>query len=252
MRYGKVLAFVAGTIVGLTLSVGGLVVAATALEVEIKPFKFYVDGADKTPPGGMYETGSTKVPAGFVYQGTTYVPLQFVSQALGKEVGWRGEDNSIWIGSQWPGRFIWYTDLSPSDYLSNWQQEFCTKENWENMADAWNDVWNHGYALRCERWSYGRETIRLDGRFKQFTATLTIPPDAKSKNPSNRAPYLKIYVDDEERYISPTMKSTSKAVPISVDVTGAATIRFEWEYGTERHSNNTPVGLVDMKFFYQD
>lgn len=252
MRCGKLLAFVAGTVAGLTLSLGGLVAAATALQVEMIPLKYFVDGADKTPPGGMYHNGSKNVPAGFVYEGTTYVPLRFVSQMLGKEVGWRGEDSSIWIGSQWPGRFAWYTDLLPSDYLSDWQEQWCTKANWENQLDAWNNVWNHGYSLHCERWSYGMETIRLDGRFKQFTGVLTLHPDAKSKNPDNRAPFLKIFVDDEQRYISPAMTPTSKPVPIAVDLSGGTTLRFEWEYGTERHSNNVPLGLVDMKFFYKE
>ncbi|HYF75567.1 MAG TPA: stalk domain-containing protein [Symbiobacteriaceae bacterium] len=252
MRCGKLLAFVAGTLVGLTLSLGGLVVAATALEVDMVPLKFFVDGADRTPSGGVYHNGSTTVPVGFVYEETTYVPLRFVSELVGREVGWREQDNSIWIGSQWPGRFAWYTDLKPADFLSNWQEQWCAKEDWNNMADAWNNVWNHGYSLTCERWSYGTETIRLDGRFKQFTGTLTLHPDAKSKNPDNLAPFLKIYVDDEARYISPRLKPTSKHVPISVDLTGATTMRFEWEYGNERHSNNTPIGLVDMKFFYQD
>ncbi|HWI62858.1 MAG TPA: stalk domain-containing protein, partial [Symbiobacteriaceae bacterium] len=196
MRYGKILAFAAGTVVGLTLSLGGLVAAATALEVEVMPLKFFVDGADRTPSGGTYHNGSKNVPVGFVYEGTTYVPLRFVSQLLGKEVAWRSQDTSIWIGSQVAGNFTWYTDLKPTDYVSDWKASYCDRENWNNVADAWNNVWNNGYALKCERWSDATETLRLDGRFKQFTGTLTLHADAKGKELDNRAPYLKIYVDD--------------------------------------------------------
>ncbi|HWI66601.1 MAG TPA: NPCBM/NEW2 domain-containing protein, partial [Symbiobacteriaceae bacterium] len=102
------------------------------------------------------------------------------------------------------------------------------------------------------RWSDATETLRLDGRFKQFTGTLTLHADAKGKELDNRAPYLKIYVDDALRYISPTMTPTSKHVPFSVDLTGAKTMRFEWEYGNDRHSDNTPLGLVDMRFYHKD
>lgn len=252
MRCGKLPAFVAGILVGLTLSLGGLVAAATALEVDIPPLKFFVDGVDSTPPGGSFHNGSKNVPAGFVHEGTPYVPVQFVSQLVGKEISWRQQDSSIWIGSQWPGRFIWYTDLKPGDYISDWQESYCTRESWSNTADAWNLVWDHGYALKCERWSDASETIRLDGRFKQFTGVITLHAGAKKKVLNNRAPILTIYVDDKPRYVSPTMTPTSRPVPFSVEVAGAKTMRFVWEYGNDYYTDNTPLGLVDMKFFYNE
>ncbi|MGE5531011.1 MAG: NPCBM/NEW2 domain-containing protein [Bacteroidota bacterium] len=252
MRRGKILALVAGIVIGLTLSLGGLVFASTALQVEMTPLKFFVDGADRTPPGGMYHNGSKDVPAGFVYEGTTYVPLKFVSELVGKDVSFREQDNSVWIGSKWPGKFMWYTDLKPSDFSSPWEAEYCTRDNWNNLEDAWNIVWDHGYALKCERWSYAKETIQLDGRFKQFSATLTLDARAKNRVADDRAPFLTIFVDDVQRYKSPTMTPTSRPVQISVDLTGAKTMRFEWVYGTDFHTTNTPMGLVDMKFFYTE
>lgn len=253
MRYGKILAFIAGSLVGLTLSLGGLVVAATTLDVEVVPMKFFLNGVDKTQPGGMYYNGKERVPSGFVYNGTPYIPLRLASELFGKDAVWRQEDHSVWVGSQWPGKFIWYTDLQPSDFQSGWEASYCTKENWNNLADVWGNLWNHGYVLRCERWSHATETVRLDGRFEHFTAFLTLHPDARTKIPNNRAPFLKIYLDDKQVYISPSITpTTSTYVPISIDLKGAKTMRFEWDYGNERHSDNTPLGLVEMQFYYNE
>lgn len=35
---------------------------------------------------------------GFVYEGTTYVPLRFMAESLGKEVAWDGKTSSIFVG----------------------------------------------------------------------------------------------------------------------------------------------------------
>jgi hypothetical protein len=49
------------------------------------------DGEQKIPP---------KNQEGFVYQGTTYVPLRFVAESLGKEVEWDQETLSIYVGKK--------------------------------------------------------------------------------------------------------------------------------------------------------
>ncbi|HHW07817.1 MAG TPA: hypothetical protein GXX34_09895 [Clostridia bacterium] len=48
----------------------------------------------------MYYNGMKNVPLGFIYEGTTYVPLRFVAENLGLEVGYDGKKNTIWVGSQ--------------------------------------------------------------------------------------------------------------------------------------------------------
>lgn len=37
---------------------------------------------------------------GFIYNGTTYLPVKAVSQALGQEVSWNGDTKSVYIGTQ--------------------------------------------------------------------------------------------------------------------------------------------------------
>jgi hypothetical protein len=63
--------------------------------------KMVIDGIDKTP------TDPKNQP--FVYEGTTYVPLRYVSESLGKEVSWEGTTGTVFIGKN-PAEADYLTD----------------------------------------------------------------------------------------------------------------------------------------------
>ncbi|MFB0844924.1 peptidylprolyl isomerase [Paenibacillus oleatilyticus] len=85
-----------GLALGLSLGVmltGSVAYASgTQIEVYFKQLKYMFDGLEKKPTA---EQGQ-----GFIYNGTTYVPLRFVSEALGKEVSWDENSGTIWVGKQ--------------------------------------------------------------------------------------------------------------------------------------------------------
>ncbi|WP_127584410.1 lamin tail domain-containing protein [Paenibacillus koleovorans] len=63
---------------------------STQIEVYFKNLRYMFDGVEK-------KTSDLK---GFIYEGSTYVPLRFVGESLGKEVSWQEETQTIWIGEQ--------------------------------------------------------------------------------------------------------------------------------------------------------
>ncbi|WP_282935572.1 peptidylprolyl isomerase [Paenibacillus sp. RC67] len=85
-----------GLVLGLSLGVmlTGSVAYASGSQIEVyfQNIKYMFDGIVKTP---TEEQGQ-----GFIYNGTTYVPLRFVSEALGKEVQWDGDTQTAWIGKK--------------------------------------------------------------------------------------------------------------------------------------------------------
>ncbi|NEW05991.1 peptidylprolyl isomerase [Paenibacillus sp. SYP-B3998] len=82
-----------GLIVGLTigslLSGTAAFAASSQIDVAFRNLKYMFDGVEKAPAEGK----------GFIYEGSTYVPLKFVSEALGKAVEWDETNETIWIGS---------------------------------------------------------------------------------------------------------------------------------------------------------
>ncbi|MFE5317244.1 peptidylprolyl isomerase [Paenibacillus sp. NPDC056579] len=85
---------VKGLLLGLslgTLLTGTVAYASgTQIEVYFQNIKYMFDGFEKKPAEDQGQ--------GFIYNGTTYVPLRFVSEALGKEVQWDGDTQTAWIG----------------------------------------------------------------------------------------------------------------------------------------------------------
>jgi foldase protein PrsA len=96
---------VKGLIIGLSL--GSLIAgsaayaSATQIEVVFKNIKYMFDGIEKKSSQGQ----------GFIYNNTTYVPLRFVGEALGKKVQWDEKNQTIWFGDKKPSP----TDVSPTN-----------------------------------------------------------------------------------------------------------------------------------------
>lgn len=86
------------------------------IEIQYKNIRIFVDGTEKLPPGEP-----------FVYNNTTYVPLRFVSEALGKEVEWDGSNNSIYIGNKPSQNAVTQTNI-PSTSITGSYQRFYSNE----------------------------------------------------------------------------------------------------------------------------
>jgi hypothetical protein len=84
--------FLSGVAILSVLLSSTIVYAAggTKIEVFFNNIKIMVDGVEKQPAKGKP----------FIYEGSTYIPLRFVSDALGKEIGWNDKTQTIWIGKQ--------------------------------------------------------------------------------------------------------------------------------------------------------
>lgn len=92
----KIKGFISGIIIASLL---GTTVFASTLEKEISVLynniKIYIDGIRLEPKD---ENGNIIEP--FISEGTTYLPVRAISQALGKEVSWDSSENSIYIGAK--------------------------------------------------------------------------------------------------------------------------------------------------------
>ena len=106
---GAVIGFIiAGTLFGG----GALALSGTRnIEVTFKDIKLYVKGALITP-----KDGNNNAIEPFLYNGTTYLPIRAVGQALGEDVEWVAQTNSVYIGGRTPA-----ASGAPDSYLSDIQ-----------------------------------------------------------------------------------------------------------------------------------
>ncbi|MCY9692068.1 stalk domain-containing protein, partial [Paenibacillus alginolyticus] len=83
---------IAGILICIFFVVGGSAYAEGSSKVDVffRNIKIMFDGVEKKSAEGKV----------FVYENLTYVPLRFVSESLGKEVGWNEETQTVWIGTQ--------------------------------------------------------------------------------------------------------------------------------------------------------
>lgn len=194
----KIKGFVAGaTVMGMLI--GSAAYAAgggSQIEVFFKDLKYMFDGIQKTPSEGT----------GFIYNGTTYVPLRFVSEALDKKVEWDGENETIWVGQKLAsfsyltkveyaradGRAsndAFYVDKIKSNSYTNYKDESIkiAGTKFENSMS----VYLSPYASE----KTGTLTYNLNGNYSQLTGKIGIDDAYKNSKASGK---IRIIADGKE------------------------------------------------------
>ena len=154
--------FVAGTLVGATL-VSGVAVAKTgseAIDAFYNNIKIYVDGIKIDPKDA---NGNAVEP--FIYNGTTYLPVRAVGEAINKPVHWDGATQSVYLGEK-PGEKQYLLDVcAPYDgqqYEIHSQTEGKTitigGKKYTNAISFWTNWWS--------RLPIANVLFNLDGQYK--------------------------------------------------------------------------------------
>ncbi|TXK74663.1 peptidylprolyl isomerase [Paenibacillus sp. N3.4] len=130
-----------GLIVGLTIGslLSGTVAFAanSQIEVAFRNLKYMFDGVEKAPADAK----------GFIYEGSTYVPLRFVSEALGKQVEWDEENETIWVGN------------NPKHIVASYKGGKVTKGEFDTFL-ALQTFFNPGYASSESNTEYQQYIIK--------------------------------------------------------------------------------------------
>ena len=96
----KLISRAAAVVLGAALLCGTAVAASTitsrTITAQYMGIQIVVDGVAVTPKDA---NGNVVEP--FVSEGTTYLPVRAIGEALGKEVTWDGETRTVYVG-WWP------------------------------------------------------------------------------------------------------------------------------------------------------
>lgn len=220
----RIKTFVAGLLIGATVAATVGVFAYTDyIEAVYNNIKIVVNGKEIHPSSEP-----------FISNGTTYLPVRAVAEALGQPVDWDGPNYTVYIGNM-NGRLN-----APSVLLSDV----------DNIGDGFYDVRNdkltdnygnsYSYAYTAEYvWSRTFETL-LDMKYSKFKATLYVP---KGCDVDYTAKII-IKTDGKIVYTSPEITKTSRPIDLDIDVTGCNDFTIEVTGGDE-------LGYIADGGFYQ-
>ena len=196
-----------GIIIGFIM--GAICVGATAMaantryiEAVYNNIKIVVDGNQITPTDG---NGNIVEP--FISEGTTYLPVRAVANALGKDVSWDGNTQTVYIGQSFQGGSIKLENMTDISSVFPYQ-----KAQPSELTDNYGNTYNH--AVKYILGGYF-ETL-CNSKYSRFTGTLYV------KNGYNGSDSKKVTIEADGRtiYSSPEITKTSKPVYIDVNISG--------------------------------
>lgn len=156
----------------------------------------------------------------FIYNGTTYVPLRFVADALDIPVDWDGASGTIFVGETDDDQVnFWDTDIKHSNSNGSANFKYSHGKTNKSVASNMGNRYSN-YLTMKQNSSFSRFTeitFPLNGAYSEFKGIVGCTEEYKKGNPEV---LLTISLDDEEAF--------SKVIPmgmleekISVNTTGA-------------------------------
>ena len=218
-----------GVVIGATLT-GGIVTAVgttTLYNVVTQGIKIVVDGKKLNPTDA---NGKTVEP--MIYNGTTYLPVRAVADALGKAVYWDGPEYTVYLGDM-DGRLQY-----PTAYLKDMTN--ISSDSLHFVNGMKNDNYGSHYSKPLFVWGDGYEYL-LNMKYSYFKGTLFIG-EGEEKDGTN---YMEIIADGKTIYTSPMMTKTSRPVDVNVNVTGCNHIEIQFN----GNSYKPTLYLADAGFY---
>lgn len=148
------------------------------IRVQYCGIKLVVNGAPVTPKDA---NGSTVEP--FIYNGTTYLPVRAVGNALGQDVSWNGNTKTVYIG------------MNESDVASNTLQPYQISGDMAIVEKKNSPIMmmgkSYSQGLYSKGWS-STALYNLDGNYKSVEMDIGHVDNTYADNNT-----LKFYVDGE-------------------------------------------------------
>lgn len=224
-------AFLAGVLVTLLfVGVFPSAVAATAeRSITIYPgISIFIDDQKLNPT----DANGNPVEV-FAYNGTTYLPIRAISEALGQPVQWDGSTRSVYVGK--------HSSDKPAVWLS--QMDYFTGSSRINTAATERD--NMGTThYNCITYSFDR-TYLLSGQYSRMTGTLYQTYERRSDSIRYDGYGVSIYGDGNLLYAYSPERGTQGMKPVNFDVPLNGVLELKVVFESSANSYNT-LSLGDV------
>lgn len=216
--------------------VSGVTYAAsttTLYDVISNGIKIVVDGQKLNPTDA---NGNTVEP--IIYNGTTYLPVRAVANALGKAVYWDGPNYTVYLGDMNGGLEYPTKELSADDNIGGqWRGSNQLKDNYGNIYSS---------AITPSDDEQIYETL-CNMKYSRFKGTIYVA-EGYSYDYSSQ---IIIKADNKTIYTSPEITKISHPIQFDVNITGCNNLKIIATsnlHGFWRDDSNLNIGNAG---FYQ-
>ncbi|MBR6524082.1 MAG: NPCBM/NEW2 domain-containing protein [Clostridia bacterium] len=198
---------IAGVLIGAMVT-SGVVFAAnttTLYDVIANGIKIVVDGKKLNPT----DTNGNKVEP-IIYNGTTYLPVRAVANALGKAVYWDGPNYTVYLGNM-NGKLEYPTvELNINDDIGDcWEKSSKLLDNYGNnytraIYQARGNSYDNPYEILC------------NGKYSRFKGTIYVEKGCKRDNETQ----IIIKADGKTIFSTDTINKTTTPKHFDINITG--------------------------------
>ena len=209
--------FVAGMLtMAILFALGIPALAAAGKNITVYPgVNIYIDDQKLNPK----DVNGNPVEV-FVYNGTTYLPVRAVSEALGKPVQWEGSTYSVYVGKHAGDKpAVWLSDL---DYFTRTGEYDSWKANTYSATDNLGN--EHEHYLSCAGSS--SITYKLNAQYTKLTGILYQLYQHRERRGDTE---LSVYGDGELLW-SGKVGPGLDPVNFNINVTGILELKIQTNY----------------------
>ena len=226
---------ISGVLIGATIT-GGAVFAAnttTLYDVLANGVKIVVDGQKLNPT----DANGNKVEP-IIYNGTTYLPVRAVANALGKAVYWDGPNYTVYLGDM-DGKLEYPTaSLDDVDNIGKIIDKAKLSQLTDNYGNSYTSAITDG--------SINVDTFKtlLNYKYSKFKGTIYVAKGTYRDDPCK----IVIKADGKVIYTSEEITPESKPIKLDLNVKGCNVFEIEFKHSSFSYSS---IAFVGDAGFYQ-
>ena len=208
---GNVKSFIAGALIMAIILSAGVAIAATERNISVifRDIRLVVNGQQVTPRDAQ---GNIVEP--FIWQGSTFLPVRAVGEALGMPVSWDGATSTVYVGATPGGAPFWTTVPFFQRGGSHPRLDTLT-----SIGQSFANAINLGGGAPRNGWS----EHALNANFNTLTGTI-----GQVDGTSTTLTSVISFIGDGRELASFSIGGTDHPRDISVDVTGVLVLRVQF------------------------
>lgn len=200
----------------------------TLYNVIANGIKIIIDGKQLNPT----DANGNKVEP-IIYNGTTYLPVRAVANALGKAVYWDGPNYTVYLGNMDGGLKYPTDELSIDDNIG--------KDYWTSTSDLKDNLGNVYSRAICLDWRERNEPYEkiCNMKYSRFKGTIYVKNGATFEHGGQ----IIIKADGKTVYTSPEITKIPQPVSFDLDITGCYDLQISNPTG------NGSIAIGDAGFY---